>query len=317
MFFLNKNKKTAPKWFKYGMLAFIAFAVINAMFRDPTEFDRQRMAALERSQAEALQAEKERGPQNPYTADTVPNLNDYPEMRKAMDIDRWKRMFNSGNVMNVVRRELVIGEGPTAQCGQKVTAVVRGTRDVDGANFDPDHDETTPLVFRIGDGSQVPAIDQSVLGMRVGGKRATSAAEHLVYPEVGDAFKMESVRFNVALEALEPTVPEGMIAFTRTIRHTKPLNENSTAARCGQEVTIDIAVADTKGTFGEVEQVTLTLGDPTQPHGITRSLLGAPVGAEVTATIPPSYAKMSNGSAKLQEIFNGEQIVIVRMERTQ
>ena len=81
-------------------------------------------------------------------------------------------------------------------------------------------------------------------------------------------------------------------------------------------VTVSLAIADATGQFAEAQPFTFTLGDPSIPHGLTRSVMGAPVGAEITATIPPSYANMSAGDANYREIFNGEQIVIVRMERT-
>lgn len=80
--------------------------------------------------------------------------------------------------------ELVVGDGPLANRGQRVSVHYTGWL-ADGAKFDSSHDRGKPFGFKLGAGEVILGWDDGVVGMRVGGKRRLTIAPELAYGRRG------------------------------------------------------------------------------------------------------------------------------------
>jgi FKBP-type peptidyl-prolyl cis-trans isomerase FkpA len=70
--------------------------------------------------------------------------------------------------------DTVIGSGPEAKSGQRVTVHYTGwlyQDGVQGAKFDSSKDRNDPFVFSLGAGMVIRGWDEGVAGMKVGGAR--------------------------------------------------------------------------------------------------------------------------------------------------
>ncbi len=82
-------------------------------------------------------------------------------------------------------QDLVVGNGPMAEDGMKVTVNYTGWL-TDGTKFDSSHDPgRQPLQFVIGAGQAIRGWDEGVKGMRVGGRRKLTIPPDLAYGERG------------------------------------------------------------------------------------------------------------------------------------
>ena len=80
--------------------------------------------------------------------------------------------------------ELVVGDGPAASRGQRVSVHYTGWL-ADGAKFDSSHDRGKPFHFKLGAGEVILGWDDGVVGMQVGGKRRLTIAPELAYGRRG------------------------------------------------------------------------------------------------------------------------------------
>lgn len=77
--------------------------------------------------------------------------------------------------------DLVVGTGPEAVAGKKVSVNYVGTL-LDGTKFDANLDHgTAPFEFSLGAGQVIKGWDQGVAGMKVGGKRRLTIPANLAY----------------------------------------------------------------------------------------------------------------------------------------
>ena len=74
----------------------------------------------------------------------------------------------------------VVGNGPVAEKGKKVTVHYTGTLK-DGTKFDSSLDRGQPLSFTLGAGQVIKGWDEGVAGMKVGGKRRLIIPAELGY----------------------------------------------------------------------------------------------------------------------------------------
>ncbi len=84
----------------------------------------------------------------------------------------------------LVIEDLVVGEGETAQAGQRVSVHYTGWL-TDGRKFDSSKDRNEPFDFPLGRGYVIAGWDQGVAGMRVGGSRKLTIPPELGYGERG------------------------------------------------------------------------------------------------------------------------------------
>ncbi len=79
-----------------------------------------------------------------------------------------------------------VGPGPAPARGALLTVHYTGWL-TDGRKFDSSHDRNEPFQFRLGMGEAIPAWDEAVAGMRVGGRREIVTPPHLAYGAEGFA----------------------------------------------------------------------------------------------------------------------------------
>ncbi len=99
--------------------------------------------------------------------------------------------YTGGNVPELERIDLVVGEGETATPGDEVSVHYTGwlheqtAADRRGAKFDSSVDRGQPFVFKLGAGRVIRGWDEGVAGMRVGGKRELRIPADLGYGAKG------------------------------------------------------------------------------------------------------------------------------------
>ena len=84
----------------------------------------------------------------------------------------------------LVYDDITVGEGDTAQAGQKVTVHYTGYL-TDGTKFDSSKDRNDPFVFPLGAGNVIKGWDEGVQGMKIGGVRKLTIPPQLGYGERG------------------------------------------------------------------------------------------------------------------------------------
>ena len=76
--------------------------------------------------------------------------------------------------------DLVVGPGAEASAGQTLVVHYVGTLG-SGTRFDSSRDRGVPLGFSLGSGQMIPAWEEGLVGMRVGGLRRLVVPPHLAY----------------------------------------------------------------------------------------------------------------------------------------
>jgi FKBP-type peptidyl-prolyl cis-trans isomerase FkpA len=84
----------------------------------------------------------------------------------------------------LIIEDLVVGQGDTAQTGQRVSVHYTGWL-TDGQKFDSSKDRNDPFEFPLGRGHVIAGWDEGVAGMQVGGSRKLTIPAHLGYGERG------------------------------------------------------------------------------------------------------------------------------------
>jgi peptidylprolyl isomerase len=82
-------------------------------------------------------------------------------------------------------RDLVEGDGPTAQAGQQAVVHYVGVAHSTGEEFDASYNRNSPFTFPLGEGRVIQGWDQGVQGMKVGGRRELIIPPHMGYGDRG------------------------------------------------------------------------------------------------------------------------------------
>ncbi|HEV7172334.1 FKBP-type peptidyl-prolyl cis-trans isomerase [Pedococcus sp.] len=82
-------------------------------------------------------------------------------------------------------RDLVEGEGATAQAGQQAVVHYVGIAHSSGEEFDASYNRGAPFTFPLGEGRVIAGWDQGVQGMKIGGRRELIIPPHLGYGDRG------------------------------------------------------------------------------------------------------------------------------------
>ncbi len=99
--------------------------------------------------------------------------------------------YTGGDVAELQRIDVVVGEGDAATAGDEVSVHYTGwlydqnAPDRRGEQFDSSRDRAQPFVFRLGTGRVIRGWDEGVAGMRRGGKRELHIPAWLGYGEDG------------------------------------------------------------------------------------------------------------------------------------
>jgi FKBP-type peptidyl-prolyl cis-trans isomerase FkpA len=95
------------------------------------------------------------------------------------------------NVTDLIKKDIVVGEGREAEPGFNVTVHYTGwlydpsKSDGKGTKFDSSVDRHEPFVFFLGAGQVIQGWDQGFEGMKVGGKRTLIIPAHMGYGAYG------------------------------------------------------------------------------------------------------------------------------------
>jgi FKBP-type peptidyl-prolyl cis-trans isomerase len=84
----------------------------------------------------------------------------------------------------LLKEDLVVGSGATAEAGQDVVVHYVG-RLADGTQFDSSRARRDPLDFSLGAGDVIKGLDEGLPGMKVGGKRKLTIPPELAYGDQG------------------------------------------------------------------------------------------------------------------------------------
>ena len=77
--------------------------------------------------------------------------------------------------------DVVVGDGPEATPGAKVTVHYVGVAFRSGDEFDASWNRGEPFEFRLGKGQVIAGWDQGVAGMKVGGRRRLTIPSAMAY----------------------------------------------------------------------------------------------------------------------------------------
>jgi FKBP-type peptidyl-prolyl cis-trans isomerase len=84
----------------------------------------------------------------------------------------------------VVKEDLLVGKGATAEAGQDVLVHYVGWL-TNGQQFDSSRARRDPLDFALGAGDVIKGWDEGIAGMKVGGKRKLTIPAELAYGDQG------------------------------------------------------------------------------------------------------------------------------------
>ncbi len=127
-------------------------------------------------------------------------------------------------------QDLVVGTG--APVDSMTTAMVHYTGWLaDGTKFDSSRDRQEPFVFTVGIGQVIPAWDEGVRGMRVGGKRRLVSPPILAYgnTRTGPIPASSTLIFEVEVLSTPKPEPTGLRKPSDTAS-TAPAGDSSTPA---------------------------------------------------------------------------------------
>jgi peptidylprolyl isomerase len=94
------------------------------------------------------------------------------------------------------KKDLIVGTGPEAKTGQRVTVNYVGVLFKGGKQFDASWKRKEPFTFTLGRGAVIKGWDQGVPGMKVGGRRELVIPAELAY---GFAGQGETIPSNAPL----------------------------------------------------------------------------------------------------------------------
>ena len=117
----------------------------------------------------------------------VPNVRDvsfFARGRNAILTTRNPTMNLDDLSHALLKEDLVVGSGATAEAGQDVVVHYVG-RLADGTQFDSSRARRDPFDFALGAGDVIKGWDEGLPGMKVGGKRRLTIPPELAYGDQG------------------------------------------------------------------------------------------------------------------------------------
>ena len=95
----------------------------------------------------------------------------------------------SAQPSKLVKEDTVVGKGPEAKKGDKVSVHYTGTL-TNGTKFDSSRDRDEPFEFTLGAGMVIKGWDEGVAGMKKGGKRKLTIPSEMGYGKSGSPPKI-------------------------------------------------------------------------------------------------------------------------------
>lgn len=195
------------------------------------------------------------------------------------------------------------GKGQSILCGQTATIAYR-TSVYEGRELSHHATASQPLVFSLGDGKAIPALEQGVTGMRVGGKRTIIALPSMSYgiQKFADGTEkltdQELVQLDVELLAISPTAPDLSALPFRVMQRGEGKFVGGSSI-CGQTVKVHATIWDVAGNklFATPadKPLSITLGKGEVFLGLEQGIIGLPSGAQRTLIVPPALQGVLEG----------------------
>lgn len=238
---------------------------------------------------------------------------DYPAIRATFNVSNWQRAFNPTLKEGLQSKDQTIGKGRAVACGDTVTVrvdakTVQGTP-IDSELYNSTYDSDQSLSFTLGMHTVFPALEQSMIGMKVGGSRIVDAPPALVFDDVAVAQGLSNLVLYIDLLAVSPAFEKNRAPLL--VSPAIALDDE--AMVCGTSMVVATTIWDSLGKqMAHKERLSLTLGDKTTPLGLSQALIGLEKGATRTVTLPPHYqTHEGKGFAAL----DGKELRIVEVKR--
>lgn len=261
-----KARDPIPGWVKLVTLLFIAYAVVT----NPSQ----------------------KNPANSVASEPVQAAQNAVEIADEK-ISQYKNAWGKFGVALRVE-DVVTGNGHPVVCGQEINLSYEAFHE----NGKPIGDSATsqkPYKLRIGSGKAMPALEQGVVGMAVGGKRRIFARDSLVYNGAREGIaKDETLRFDVEILS---AAPELKSLDSAPFRMADTAIGSGGVIICGKPVRMTATVwsADGKKLLEIANPVGFTPGASEVPLGIEQGVIGMRRGGNRTLIIPPSMQKAMHG----------------------
>lgn len=259
----NKEPEKTPVWFMWLMGAFVVYALITNIFTD-------------RVSEEQNKAEK----------------------KPATDMEYFNfQVVGSqglgGKALPLFLRDITTGEGAPADCWHEATVHFK-LYDAQGRLVEDTH-EAEPVRFTVG-GATVPlALERGTLGMRVGGKRASTASPEMLYGDERFSHpQMTAKAFGgMIIELLSSERPPNLPVSNLGLRVYEDVAGDGKLAQCTDRVRLRMKGWDTKGVElwkeANLPAIWVRIGEGAAPYAVERGVMGMRVGGKRTLIVPPGY----------------------------
>lgn len=238
---------------------------------------------------------------------------DYPAIRAAFNVSNWQRAFNPTLKEGLQSKDELLGSGRSVACGDWVRVRVEAKTAhgvaIDSQLYESKSDADSSLGFTLGMRTVFPALEQSVIGMKAGGRRVVDAPPALVFDDTNIAQGLSNIVLTIELLSLKPEID----ANAAPLLVSPQVALDDEAMLCGKPMDVAVKIWDARGTqIANIAHISLTLGDKKTPLGLSQALIGLQENATRTITLPPLYQMHENkGFAAL----DGKELRIVAVKR--
>lgn len=264
----QKTSVTPVAWMRWVAIAFVGYAVVTS-YTDKKN-------TPEKGDIESIEG----------TSEPISKVDELiGSAKKTIKLEGVDGKFLPQMVKKLTVQDTLSGKGAFAICGQKVTIDYHKTT----AEKTEDDTQKT-LSFTIGDGTAPTYIDQGVVGMSNGGKRAI--------------YTPENEEFEVELNDISPELPD-LSAY----RILGDISEDGEIYKCGEPAKLNISIWNVAGKklFDSKEQskdfsgnpIAFTIGKSEVFFGLEQGALGMTIGSKRSLIVPPALQKTLNGNAPL------------------
>ncbi len=290
----NNRKKPTPQWMMWLMVAVLLFAIMSNNGKKPENNAEQKTP----------EAEKEI------------SLGSLLKPEKMINTEILKdRLFPKATI-SLQSKNTKEGSGSPVICGQKVT--------VKYSSFTEDKKEIEKektITFQIGEGTVIPAIEKTVLGMKKSGKRDVLSPGYMAYGADGftrdDVPNLSNINFETELVDLSPQLSD-----YEAYRIIGEAPKGGFIYTCGAQAKVKLSIWNTEGKklYDTKENnndspVNFTIGKSEVFVGLEQGILGMGKGETRVLVVPPSLQKTINeNKANIDFPFPKKQTVLVYLE---
>lgn len=256
--------------------------------------------------------------------DAIPDAAINMADKTIVDLKEYKNTILPAEPTVLTIQDVKLGEGAHALCGQTVKLAYEAAT-TDGEPIEDSASKSAPFVFTLGNKKALPAFEEGIEGMQIGGIRKLTAPASMAYGAEG--FGREKIPLNHTIvftaELLDIT-PRLPAPDTTSFRYVDVQQGAGPEVTCGSATKVHLTVWGTDGsklftTHGEdTPPLTITPGSSTHFLGLEDSVIGMMPGGFRTVIVPPLFQKTLHGARETLEIpFPKGQTVLVDIESVQ